>query len=382
MRIALVIERMDPARGGREASTAQIAAHLARRGHDVTVICRRGAWRSEGVQVQQLGRRGLLRFQRVRNFVADAAEAAARGGFDVVHATLPVPGADVYQPRGGTVPGQIAASRRRRGMLGEVAAALEPFNRVRGLLGRLERRLVQDPGVWCLPVSEMVAEELREHLGRTENVRVVYNAVDLPAVDARQRADWRQEVRYRLGVGADEPVFITVARNFPLKGVAQAIRAFERWHHAPPGSNGRLIVVGQDSPEGYQRMASLRDVGRLVVFVPPTDEVFRWYAAADVCVLLSWYDPCSRVVLEAARWGIPSITTAYNGAAEILADGGGIVVPSPRDIRAVADAMAELADPQARAARSRACLAVADRLAMDRHVDELLAVYQQVKRRR
>jgi glycosyltransferase involved in cell wall biosynthesis len=81
------------------------------------------------------------------------------------------------------------------------------------------------------------------------------------------------------------------------------------------------------------------------------------------------------VVLEATRWGVPSITTAYNGAAEVMADGAGIVVPSPRDLPAIVAAMDELADPARRAACADVCRRKADDLSMDRHVDQLLAAY-------
>ena len=92
-------------------------------------------------------------------------------------------------------------------------------------------------------------------------------------------------------------------------------------------------------------------------------------------MLLSWYDPCSRVVLEAVRWGIPVITTAYNGAAEVLADGAGIVIASPDETDAAAAAMASLADAGERRRRSDACRAVAERVSIDRHVEGLLAAY-------
>ncbi|MHC4981646.1 MAG: glycosyltransferase, partial [Planctomycetota bacterium] len=133
---------------------------------------------------------------------------------------------------------------------------------------------------------------------------------------------------------------------------------------------------------GYERYAGLRDVGRQVAFMAPTRQMLAWYAAADVCILLSWYDPCSRVCLEAARLGVPSITTQYNGAAELLADGAGIVVSSPKDINAVVAAMDKLSDPEARAACSRACARVAERVTIERHVDELLEVYAEVAQRR
>jgi len=207
---------------------------------------------------------------------------------------------------------------------------------------------------------------------------VVFNAVDTPDVPHRQREQWRGEYRDRIGAGANSPVFLTVARNFALKGVAETIEAFARWARAAEAPSGaRLVVVGQEKAGSYRHLAAARDVAERVRLLPPSEEVFPWYAAADALVLLSWYDPCSRVVLEATRWGIPSITTAYNGAAEVLAGGAGIVVNSPRHIDAVVAAMAELADPKRRAERCEACRKVADSLAIDRHVDELLAAYEE-----
>jgi UDP-glucose:(heptosyl)LPS alpha-1,3-glucosyltransferase len=174
-------------------------------------------------------------------------------------------------------------------------------------------------------------------------------------------------------------MFLRVALNFRLKGVSEAIHAFSRWVHQKPSRRGsRLVVVGRDTAEGYQRQASMRDVGGQVVFVARTDEVFPWYSAADVCVLLSWYDPCSRTVLEATRWGVPSITTSCNGAGEVLAAGAGIVVGEPSDIAATAAAMEDMSDPARRAQRARKCLELTDSLGLERHVRGLLEVYAQV----
>lgn len=384
MRIALVIERMDLSRGGRETSTAQIAEALAARGHEVAIICQSGSWKPAGVQILELGRRGLLRVQQLRNFIADAAEEISGRRYGVVHAMLPVPGADVYQPRGGTAGGRRQAGRRRRSAAANLAAkSAEALNLWRREMAELERRVVADQKVMCLAVSEMVAREFADHYGRTGRVRVIYNAVDVPERSDDQWSDRRRQLRFRMDIGPDDPVFLTIARNFRLKAVDRAIIAFAEWFHSHDGRvNGRLVVVGRDTVESYQRCAGLRDVGRQVVFVPYTEEVFQWYSAADVCILLSWYDPCSRVVLEATRWGIPSITTVYNGAAEILSGGAGIVVSSPKDTRAIVRAMDALADRERRRACTEACLRVADKLSMDRHVDELLSAYREVAPRK
>ncbi len=384
MKIALIIENMDTSRGGRETSTAQIALELADREHDVTIICQAGQSPGEGVAIDALGKRGLLRSRRMANFVSDAQLAAKAGRYDVVHAMLPVPGADVYQPRGGTIPAQLAAIERRLGVIGQIRNGLfGKLNRQRVLLGKLERQVMGDPSTICLAVSEMVAREFADHYGRHDGVKTIYNAADLPQCEPDDWADWRQKLRYRLDVGQRDPVFISIATNFPLKGMDYAIKAFAKWcDSSAPSKTARLIIVGREVVEGYQRLAAMRDIGSKILFVPPTDEIMRYYAAADACILLSWYDPCSRTVLEAARLGIPSITTAYNGASEILADGAGITVSSPKDTKAIMAAFEELSDRQRRSGYAEACLAKADTLSFARHVDELLDVYAEVAQKK
>ncbi len=380
MKIAFVIERMDPSRGGRETSTGQVAAALAGRGHEVEILCRSGSWTAEGVTVRPLGKRGISRRRQLRNFVEDVRKTARRERYDIVHATLPVPGADVYQLRGGTVPAQRLASRRRRCPAGRLAAMLtRRLNFRRRLMAELERQVVGDKAVMCLAVSRMVAGELERYYNRTERVRVIFNAVDVPDPSGDLRARSRRQIREELRLGPEDIAFITVATNFELKGVTECIEAFSRWYNGDPArAGGRLIIVGRDRPNRYRRWAGLCGVGRQVVFVPHAPDIFEWYAASDVCVLLSWYDPCSRVVLEVVRWGIPPITTACNGAAEALADGAGVVVESPRDIEAVVAAMTKLAEPANRRNCSIACLNAAERLGMERHADELTAVYREI----
>ncbi len=381
MKIALIIESMHRGRGGREASTAQIAEGLAARGHEVTILCQAGELDAPGVTVRALGRRGLTRQQRLQHFVADVHAALEAGDFDVSHAVLPIPAADIYQPRGGTVPAQQATSRRRRSALWRPMVDLGGLlNLHRRAMLRLETMVAHDRATCCLANSERVAREFETYYGRAENVRVVYNGVDLPEMSEAQWQQWRQEYRRRIGAETNQPVFLSVATNFPLKGVDRAIRAFGKWVHRQKNIQpGQLVIVGQDDVEGYRRLAGLNGVGRLTHFVGKTDNILPWYAAADACILLSWYDACSRVVLEATRLGIPSLTTTLNGAAEVLADGAGIVVQTPDDFRGILAGLDDLAEPANRQRRSECCRELSDTLSMGRHVEDLLAVYCEIK---
>ncbi len=379
MKIALVAESIDPRRGGLETSTSQIAESLVDRGCDVTVLCRQSHPQTGNVKVIGIARRGRTRRARLAHFLEDVRQAIAADSYQIVHAMLPVLGANIYQPRGGTIPGQIAGSIRRWKRLGWLRKTVfEPWNACRGLLGRQERKLVADPTVTCLAVSQMVAEEFARFYHRREAVRVVYNGVAMPEISPTQRAAWRKQRREELSAADNQTVFLTVAGNLALKGVGESIRALAVWRRSNGGQDSKLVVVGGRKPLRTQRLAERLGVAEDVYFIPPTEDIFSWYAAADACILLSWYDPCSRTVLEAVSMGLPAITTVYNGAAEILSRGAGIVVGAANDTDAVVKALEELSDPQQLAARRDTCQAAAGQVSLTRHVEGLLAAYREV----
>jgi UDP-glucose:(heptosyl)LPS alpha-1,3-glucosyltransferase len=379
MKVALVIDRMDPARGGRELSVAEIAVELAWRGARVAVYCRSADWQAPGVEVVELGDRGRTRWGRLMRFVDDVHRCAAARGEDIVHSTIPLPGADVYQLRSGTMPAQRLASLRRRGWLARsITAATRPWNVHRALLARMERQVLADRRTTLLAVSRMVADEIARFYGRTENVEVVYNAVRTYQGEASQWQAWRDSGRKELGIRPEEPVFLTLATNFKLKGIRESLRAFALWRRTRPDGDGRMVILGRDRVGPYRRLAQWLGIGKAVHFVPHERDVFRWYAMADACLLLSWYDPCSRVVLEAVRLGVPSITSAFNGAAEVLRDGAGLVVDSPSNTPAVVEAMQAMADPARREAMHQACRHVGDRLSTEAHVAGLWSVYERI----
>jgi UDP-glucose:(heptosyl)LPS alpha-1,3-glucosyltransferase len=225
-----------------------------------------------------------------------------------------------------------------------------------------------------------VVDEIGALYGRRENLRLVHNGVAVPEVSDDQRRLWRRQWRERWQAGEATTVFLSVAQNFKLKGVEQTIAAFGNIALA---NDCRLVIVGRQSGQGrYQQQALETCTPGSVIFEPPQEDVFGLYSAADAVVLLSWYDACSRVVLEALRWGLPSLTTRLNGAAEFLTDGAGIVIDTPSDITAASEGMARLCDPQARQAMRQACQAKSAYASIDRQVDQLLEVYENIMRDR
>lgn len=388
MRIAIVQEHVDARRGGAESSTLEMAAGLAALGHEVTVIHSGGGGRdvvsapSAGeLRLRAIPARGATRLARTRDYLLRAAEHCRAGGYDIVHAVVPLSGCHVYQPRGGTYAETIARSvALAETTWGQALKRLSRrLNRRQQFLLRAERALLcgRDP-----PVTACVSEYVRRHVLAEfpglpcGAVEVVFNGVDIECLadeaERAARSAWRAE----RGIGADEPLALFVAHNFKLKGLAELIRALGR----PSRTAWRLAVVGRDDPRPFRGLARRLNVEHRVDFAGAAHDARAAYAAADVLVHPTWYDPCSRVVLEALCCGLPVVTTRFNGAAEALTpDMNGIVIDTPRDAAALSRAVERCLTAELRTGARAGRTAARERLSMRRHARELSALYERIR---
>ena len=379
MRIALVIERMDTFGGGRERSVAEIATELSRRGHEVSVLCQMGTLPESSVRVLPLGRVGLTRSAQMANFIRMVEAEIKSGRYDIVHATLPIPSANIYQPRGGTVVGQQAGKNRLSSPLGRTIRKItSPLNRTRALAMKIERQVVDNLDITCLAVSKVVAEEFSRYYNRHENVRVIYNGVEVPRINQEQRIANRKKWRKRWNISDNGTIFLAVAYNFALKGIPETIKAFAEYKRTFPTQETKLVIVGRDDGRVYQRLVRKTNLDGMVIFESAVEDIFELYCAADAVVLMSWQDACSRVILEAIRMGLPAMTTQYNGAAELLTEGAGIVVPSPRDYKSIITGFEKLANQDARKRMIIACEEKAWFASNKRQVNELENLYHDI----
>jgi UDP-glucose:(heptosyl)LPS alpha-1,3-glucosyltransferase len=379
MKVAVVQEHVDAQRGGAETSTLEMARHLAALGLDVTVVCAASgtanADDAPAFRLERIPVGGRARFWRTVRFVQDANRFCRMGGFDIVHAVTPCFCANVYQPRGGTYAETIARSiALARTPLGRALKRVgRRFNRRQRFLQSLERRLLgdRDPP-FVAAVSDYVRRQVVVAFDLPpDRVRVVFNGVDAQAVQPDAAARHRRAFREQLAVAADAPLVLFVAHNFKLKGLAELLRA------AAAGSPAwRIVVAGRDNPARYARLARRLGIVARVAFVGTDTPVEALYCAADVLAHPTWYDPCSRVVLEALSLGLPVVTTRFNGAAEAIEPGRhGIVVESPDQTETLARALADCLKPAIRAACTADAPALRERLSMGRHARGLRELY-------
>jgi glycosyltransferase involved in cell wall biosynthesis len=77
-------------------------------------------------------------------------------------------------------------------------------------------------------------------------------------------------------------------------------------------------------------------------------------------------------------WSLPAITTARNGAADLLADGAGWVIDAPDDAKGLMAALDGFVDPARRARAASACGDRAGDITIDRHVTQLEELYRDI----
>jgi glycosyltransferase involved in cell wall biosynthesis len=212
-----------------------------------------------------------------------------------------------------------------------------------------------------LPGGKRQAAYLRHYGVAEERIVPVQMTVDVAAIthyvdglDAVQRAKIRQD----FGLPDEATVFIYVGRMEPHKGLQELLEAFGRLH-AGEGAAAALMLVG----DGSMRDAMAGNVA--------TDSRIRWlgrlsgtalldaYAAADVFILASRFEPWGLVVNEAMAAGLPVIATERVGCVDdlVIQDKTGLVVQavSPDALAGAMESLLQdrtIRDKMARGARS------------------------------
>lgn len=96
--------------------------------------------------------------------------------------------------------------------------------------------------------------------------------------------------------------------------------------------NLHLAVVGSTERSPYPQMVKSLQLENRVHFLGFRHDVNKLMQAVDLFVFPSRYEACTLVLLEAMASGLPVITAATAGGAEIVTPECGFVLPDPDDI--------------------------------------------------
>jgi glycosyltransferase involved in cell wall biosynthesis len=174
---------------------------------------------------------------------------------------------------------------------------------------------------------------------RMPPLETLYHGIDLQAVNGWRHPDG---VRAELGIPTDAFVVGTVANFRSEKGYTHLVHAADRARRSIPDVRFVFVGRGPAEPEVRRLVQDLR-LEDTVLFAGYRTDAPRISSAFDVFALASLYEGLPIALIEAMALGKPAVVTSAGGLPELLRDGiDGFVVP-PRDPRALADALVQLA---------------------------------------
>ena len=238
-------------------------------------------------------------------FADEMEEIARRKECDVVMSLERIWRCDVYRAGDGV---HRAWLERRAEIGGPFGKLRRLFNRKHSAALALEKSLFAKGGARrVIANSRMVKEEIVRFYGYpAEKIDVVHNGVPLQSLQRNE--DDRAKTREACGLGKDDIAVLFAGSGWERKGLRFAIEAIERQE-----KRMTLLVAGRGESRRFKS-------GR-VKFLGVVREMPALYAAADIFLLPTIYDPFSNACLEALAAGLPVVTTRANGFSEIIEPG-------------------------------------------------------------
>jgi|TARA_Y100000310_G_scaffold3236_3_gene4142 UDP-glucose:(heptosyl)LPS alpha-1,3-glucosyltransferase len=141
--------------------------------------------------------------------------------------------------------------------------------------------------------------------------------------------DVGNELRREVGIEDDEHLLLLIGSGFVTKGLDRVLLGMNALT-GPIRDKTRLIVIGQDNPNQFIRMANRLGLGKQVNIYMGRDDIPRFLLGADLLVHPAYVENTGTVLLEAIVAGLPVLTTDVCGYAHYVESAGaGKLIASP-----------------------------------------------------
>jgi glycosyltransferase involved in cell wall biosynthesis len=162
-------------------------------------------------------------------------------------------------------------------------------------------------------VSYAMQDDLSRHGWPKSKTSVVWNGVDPERYNPKKtKPEEIEAIRERYGIKPDDKMILFLGRLTWVKGVTNLVQAMPMVLADYP--NTKLVILGKgeqqnDIIELANRMGIKEKVACKFEFVPEKERIAH-YAAADVCIFPSTYEPFGIVSLEAMAMEKPIVVGA------------------------------------------------------------------------
>jgi len=164
-----------------------------------------------------------------------------------------------------------------------------------------------------ITVSHAMQEDLTRHGWPKSKISVVWNGVDPERYSPKNcKPEEVEAIRNRYGIKPEENMILFLGRLTWVKGVTNLVQAMPMI--LEEYSKTKLVILGKgeqqsDILETAKRLGIGNKIACKFEFVPEKERILH-YAAADVCIFPSTYEPFGIVSLEAMSMGKPIVVGA------------------------------------------------------------------------
>jgi UDP-glucose:(heptosyl)LPS alpha-1,3-glucosyltransferase len=345
--------------GGAEAYLKRLARGVVDLGHEALLFATNDWLASEWT----FGSIIQLKAKSAIGFADEVEKLRAAGKCDLLMSLERIWRCDVYRAGDGV---HQAWLNRRQKFANPWQLVARKFNRKHREILRLEQSLF---GERCaervITNSKMVKDEIFDFYSyRPDRIDIVRNGI--PLDHFRIESVRREKSRAEFGLEPDDVAALFVGSGWERKGLGYAIEAVE----SCPTSKLCLLIAGRGDASRY-RSTCAQFLGEVADLLPI-------YAAADIFILPTIYDPFSNACLEALACGLPVITTRANGFCEIMEDRiNGSIVDSADNVTDLSNALEDWSDPTRRLAARPSILKRAAQFDISKNVEQTVAILVQ-----
>jgi len=164
-----------------------------------------------------------------------------------------------------------------------------------------------------ITVSHAMQEDLIRHGWAKSKISVVWNGVDPERYNPQKcNPEDVEAIRSKYGIESNEKMLLFLGRLTWVKGVRNLVQAMPMILEEYP--DAKLVVLGKgeqqnDIIEIANRLGISNKVSCTFDFLPEKERILH-YAAADVCIFPSTYEPFGIVSLEAMAMAKPIVVGA------------------------------------------------------------------------
>lgn len=308
--------------GGLQRDFMRIAMACRQAGYEIVVYCL--TWQGnvpEGFRVIRVpaeSMRNHVKYQRFAELVA--AEAAWHHPAAVIGFNK-IPGLDLY----------YAADSCFEQKAQEMRTPLyRLFGRYR-VMSRFEKAVFDQHSATRIMLITEHQRALFQKYYQTQDERLTVVPPGISADRARPE-NWRKlraGVRAEFELADDEFLMVLVGSGFITKGLDRALQALASLPDEL-ASRTRLLVIGQDNPGQFQRLAVSLGVAERLIIDKGREDIPAILQGADLMIHPAYMESGGMVLIEAVIAGLPVIATSVCGFAHFINNAdAGVVLTEP-----------------------------------------------------